>query len=1029
MRSRLFKVNKTVLSAVCLLALSGITYSCSDDYPLPDTKPSFLGESILDELEKAGNFTNEIRLIEDLDYADVLSKTGSKTLFVANDEAFEAFFKNNPWGVRSYEQLTKNQKRYLLSNAMLDNAYVLEMLPNLADGVKNKALRRNTSAAATDTVPYMLWHQLPENKNNDTISSSYEMRYWDKFRKQERGGMYLAVDATAPMMTHFVDGFMRQHSITRDDVAFILNDRNGWGETDADRHYIYNRMVKTGDKVCLNGYYHVLDQVLLTPPNMAEAIRQNPKTSYFSQMLDRFSAPYYNAGLTTSFRTLHDIGNDSIYEKRYISLRSQGGGRVAFYPTYGTASAQIIPDAFPFLTFDPGWNAYAVGNGVNAFQDMGAMFVPTNEALENYFLEGGGKYLMESYAIKPNTKENLSENLFQLPLGVVRSLINNLMKDSFVETVPSKYATITNDAQDRMFAADNFPTVASLKAAIDTCMLANNGVVYVMNRVISPADYSAVSGPIITSDSTKVIAAVIQADENYIDGSKYSQAPLKQYFTTYLKAMQSNFSFFVPTDKALNTYGYVDPVNYAASVGTPSAPAAPDTKVRYWKFRYQPLTNSTQAFAIPIRMQGWQYALENERDISETNIDSLQKDFSSNLESMNPSIAFGWGMMKRQLLIEMVNQHIVIHDEEAGLNANPARRYYLSRSGAPVYVKKYVAGNNGVGMKINGGFQIEENTNAIATDDNDVNVTQGYNMNSGYGNGMTYFVDRPMQPAMRSVYNVLANDAEFEEFYKLCRSDNYNLLDADGNAMTTEALLDSAGFLAGVKNAALRKSLVRRYYIFDEDGERPGQGPLASPDKVVRFFNNFRYTVFAPSNAAVQAAIAAGLPTWETIHAYMQTNIFNNTDEAARANAKLKVQAMITELNNFIRYHFMDNTVLVDNVSANNVYQSSCFVQSAGTTGAYAKLSVNQTNGAISLKDIAGRTVTVNPSKANILTRDMVLNRALSSSYRFSYVDNSSYAVVHQLNSYLNFLEGGDFKAPYSSPAAAKRYVQKYGIK
>lgn len=1020
MRSRLFKMNKAMLSAVCLLTLSGVTYSCSDDNPLPNTKPSFLGGSILDELKKDGNFTYEVRLIEDLNYADVLSTTGSKTLFLAKDDAFEAFFKNNPWGVKRYEDLSFNQKRYLFATSMLDNAYVLEMLPNLAGGVKNEALRRLTSAASTDSIPYFNWSSLPENVNEDRSTSSYEMRYWERFRTQARGGMYLATDATAPMMTHFIDGFLRKHAITRSDVAFILNDKNGWGEADADRNYIYNRIVKDGDKTCLNGYYNVLDSVLLTPPNMAEAIRQNATTQLFSQMLDRFSAPYYNNALTTAYGVLHDIGNDSIFEKRYIASRSQGGNSMAFFPAYGGATARVIPTAFPYLTFDPGWNTYST-SGATASEDMGAMFVPTDDALAAYFIDGGGKYLMESYATKPNTRENLSYNLYQIPLNVVRSLINNLMKDSFVETVPSKYATITNDAQDRMFSATNFPTVDALKAAIDKCILANNGVVYVMNRVISPADYSAVSGPVITSDSTKIVAAVIQADENFIDGSSYSNAPLKQYFTTYLKAMQSNFSFFVPTDKVLNTYGYVDPVDYA------NLSTTPNSMVRYWRFKYQPLSNSNTSGAIPIRMQAWQYQLENERQPSVN--DSVQADFSSNLAPMN-NFGTGWAMMKRQLLIEMVNQHIVIHNNDALASSN-AHKYYLSRGGAPVYIKHNVTANNGQGMVVNGGFQIEENTNNISTDDNDVRVTLGYNMTSGYGNGMTYFVDRPMQPAMRSVYNVLSTEADFSEFYKICRADNYTtLLDANGDPMTTEALLDSAGILQSYKTTALRNSAIRRYYIFDEAGERAGQGPKASPDKLVRFFNNFRYTLFAPSNEGVREAIAKGLPTWETIYEYMALNIFGKPKGAERDAHQAIAQAMITELNNFIRYHFMDNTVFVDNVTDKSVYQSSCYLQPAGSTGSYANLTVNQSNGAISVQDLAGRTVNVDATKANILTRDMVLNMPLSRS-RFAYVTNSSYATIHKLNGYLNFLEGsnGSFAKPYSSVAAAKSYVQKYRIK
>lgn len=1016
MGNRLYRFGKSMLPAACLLALCGATFSCSDEYDLPDTTPSFLGGSILDELKKSGNFSTEVRLIEDLNYADVLSKTGSKTLFVANDDAFAAFFRNNPWGVTSYEQLTINQKRYLLANSMLDNAYVLEMLPNLEGGLKNEAMRRVTSAAATDTIAYFRWNQLPENQNETTSSSTYELRYWDRFRNQAQGGIYLALDASVPMMTHFIDGHLRQNKITRSDVAFILNDRNGWSDTDADRNYIYNRIVKEGDKTCMNGYYNVLDSVLLTPPNMAEAIRQNPTTKLFSQMLDRFSAPYYNGNLTAAYGMLHDIGTDSIFEKRYISSRSQGRAKIGFYPSYGTETARAIPNDFPYLTFDPGWNTYSSGVSANPSEDMGAMFVPSDDALAAYFIDGGGKYLMESYATRPNTRENLSYNLYQIPLNIVRSLINNLMKDSFVETVPSKYATITNDAQDRMFPADAFPSVDAVKAAIDKCILANNGVVYVMNQVVSPADYAAVSGPVVTSDSTRVMAAVIQADENFIDGSNYNAAPFKQYFTTYLKAMQSHFSFFVPTDRALSTVGYVDPVQYAAAVVQ-----GPGATSRYWKFHYAPLRNVSLAYAISVRSQAYKYTLDEERQATN---DSILGQFSANTASMTSGVS----LLKRELLTEMVNQHILVHENAAGLKEPTSQKYFLSRSGAPIYIKRQVTADNGKGMVLNGGFQIEESSNDIAGDDNDVNVTLGYDMTSGYGNGMTYLIDRPMQPAMSSVYKILSSDADYAEFFKMCRAENYTLLNLDSEPMEFEALLDSAGLFEGASTAAAKKSVRARYSIFDESGTRIGQGAAANPDKLIRFFNNYRYTIFVPSNAAMQSAIAAGLPTWSSINDYMRANVYGRSGDAKK-NGQQIAQAMITELVNFLRYHFMDESVFLDNVNSEKAYQSSCFYQPAGSTGGFLNLGINQTNNSIAVKDIQGQTVSVNPGKANVLARDMELSSAISTSNQYPYVKSSSYVVIHQLNGYLNYLNSADLRQPYSGVAPARRFLSTYRIR
>ena len=79
--SRLGKLFLGVVAAGCITLTS-----CQDDYDLDKKEPGWLGSSIYGYLEDAGNFKNLTRLIDDLDYKEVLNQTGSKTLFAASDE-------------------------------------------------------------------------------------------------------------------------------------------------------------------------------------------------------------------------------------------------------------------------------------------------------------------------------------------------------------------------------------------------------------------------------------------------------------------------------------------------------------------------------------------------------------------------------------------------------------------------------------------------------------------------------------------------------------------------------------------------------------------------------------------------------------------------------------------------------------------------------------------------------------------------------------------------------------------------------
>lgn len=103
-----------LLAGVVLMAGALGSTSCSE-YDLDEETPAGWGSSIYSWLDGQGNYTNTVRIIDDLSYRNVLGKTGSKTLFVADDAAFERFYANNTWGVKSYKDLSESQKNCCFS--------------------------------------------------------------------------------------------------------------------------------------------------------------------------------------------------------------------------------------------------------------------------------------------------------------------------------------------------------------------------------------------------------------------------------------------------------------------------------------------------------------------------------------------------------------------------------------------------------------------------------------------------------------------------------------------------------------------------------------------------------------------------------------------------------------------------------------------------------------------------------------------------------------------------------------------------
>lgn len=837
--------------------------SCKDGITTEITEPDWLGSSIYNYLNEEGRYVNYLRLVDDLNYGEVLKLTGSKTVFVADDDAFDRFFQKN--SINGYDQLSLAQKRLILNFGMVNDAYLMETFSNYYAGglYEGMALRRTSAISALDSVAHEFGSQLP---------SSF---FWNYYHTK---GIYLLRDNTNSPLVYFTQKNMELDAITNADFKSFT----GLDREDNDVHLFKNKVTKR-DITCKNGYVNVLSEVLLPPTNMAQFIKENTTTQIFSRLLDRFCAPYYDAGNTILYKQLHPEFSDSIFVKRYFS--KNGTGSTNYYPDGKT----LINTQF-LLPFDPGWNSYrsTMSNGLKPIEsDMAAMFVPNDETMNAYFENGAGSILKDRYGSWDN-----------VPNDILAILIRRHMRNSFIESVPSRF--------NKMIDSENSALPVQGSDIVDN-YVGVNGVVYITNKVYPPDDYGSVYAPALFSSRTKVFNwAIIQND-----------------FRLYLNSIISKYSFFVPTDEFFTKY--IDPVAYGKD--TPAA-------LKFWYNAKTAMVNATI----------YKY------DIATNTIVGDSIGVIAPLTSTD-----NYAKFISNRLLDLLDSHIVVGGVESG------KGYYLTKGNN--FIK--VSGSDNA-MILKGGGDVALGTHSA--------VLNTYNQT----NGKTYFIDKPIQAPLKSVYQILSETSGFSEFFALMN-----------------------GFPSNSSSVIfVRKT---NYWGIDFD---------------IKFFNTFNYTVYVPTNAAIQDAINKKLITpWVSQGSIVGIN--DMTDATLKAAAILKLER-------FIRYHFQDNSVFISGQPISDTYQTATMKLDDTNSNfntyknKFYRLGVTSDGADLNLQtEFTSDDYSTNPPRVitssglyNLMARDYVFNsdpKSLSEvtvsggTYSTSLINTSSTAVIHQISNVLRF--------------------------
>ncbi len=859
-----------VVSIFMAFLISVAVISCKDDYIYDNEEPGpeLLGASIYDYMQGDGHFTYFLRLIDDLNYKEVLSKTGSMTLFPVRDDAFERFFQGNVYGVRSYENLTPAQKRYIMNVSVLNMAYLSNMLSNVTStgalgSGEGLALRHITANTYLDSISYV--------KDEVLFAAS---PYWQRFQSK---GLYLVDNESSSPMVHFTPLHMAKQGITPEDFYIITGK-----QYEQDAIYVNGIKIIQKDIFCKNGYIHVLEDLMLPAKNMAQIIRDNGQTALFNKLMDKFCLPLYEEAVSND---AHNYYNGSTPARPLINLSDS-----VFVKRYFTESFKEYPsgkslEPYGILYYDPTDNDYSPKP---LQQDMGAMFVPTDQAMNDYLNSNKGRYLKEAYG-----------NWENIPTSILSLFIKNHQKRSFMASLPHSWATMTDETSYKMNVS---------KSDIIKSYIGSNGTVYISNAVYPPIDYQCVYGPVLSSVYSKAMNWGIQ--------------DLTMKFYLYLRSMENMYNLIIPVDEAFDNYR--DPVAWA------KAEISQNPALReIWSFRYMPDNNMVYADVYYVDASG------NKSGLKKTLTDQ--------------------GMIRNRMK-DIIDMHIVVGEKSgnqmSGYIDDGKTQYAQTKGGATL---KFAGG--GENVKMIGGGDIEQN---IPDASIVINPVSGKKSRYDSDNGRTYFIDKILQDPVKSVFTILGEHAEYTAFFNLLKGDD---------------VVFSYFQTAGDKDVVP---------VFDlkQTTSSSGMG------SVVNSFGNFRYTVFIPTEAALNQAFAQdpNLYTWDEIAADLDHD-----------SKKAKTLYLL----NFLKNHFMDNSIYIDGKPISNMFFESA---ARNEHGKFYKLVVNGTGSDLTVQGENGGSaakVVKTSGLYNLMARDYIVD---NKDYLMSNnITSSSRAVIHLIDKALKF--------------------------
>jgi uncharacterized surface protein with fasciclin (FAS1) repeats len=285
------RVQLIPIAVVLVVLLFGV-FGCSKNQDRYEDPP-WLGGSSIETLEKRGDYTIFLQLMDAAEYTIPISKQ-LFTLFVPNDAAFTQYFQSA--GISSVADLSKDQAREL---------FTLHVLPN--------------PRSRTQLIYEYMWNELQDpNKEygsmffrkptlSTTIPFLENVKYYGPFKGQNL--LMKTENKMVPLFTsdYFGDTFM---SPDGSDYLFMYPGSK-WETGHGDMNW-GNAMVTESEVRTSSGFIYFIDQVVPPQKSIDLYMQENPdKFGLYYDLMQRF-ARYAPAGVDPQKRVLYSKNYDLV---------------------------------------------------------------------------------------------------------------------------------------------------------------------------------------------------------------------------------------------------------------------------------------------------------------------------------------------------------------------------------------------------------------------------------------------------------------------------------------------------------------------------------------------------------------------------------------------------------------------------------------------------------------------------------------------------------------------------------------------
>ena len=817
----------------------------------------------------------------------------------------------------------------ILNGSMLNNVYQVAMLSNSPGGDNNppilgNCMRRISAADILDTIPVVKASSLPTNNP-----------YWTRLRNKNEGkSLVLLQDGTERPIIFMVNKFLQSNKIDNDDYDFLFR-LGKYSKVGKPAHKpgdasVNGVAIEWPNKKCFNGFLHVMSDVIYLLPNMADYISTREDTKIFNAILDRFSVPYYDKGATKdrdmNIRYLIDHGliksealdqamkanGDSVYVKKYLSQRARVQTQTQSSKIDTNLDDLEPATASELLKFDPGWNTFisstVTGNSDVALQqDMGLMFVPLDQSFMTWWLDESqvGARLRERYGLDKYkgrndlTVDEVIEDMSNIELKTILKLVNVNMQSSLVGSVPSKFSSVLNDAQDPFF--DKMSRTEAENTIADVAMCCN-GAIYFTNTVFVPTSYRSVAYPVLVNERLKIIDWAINEDEELA-------------FSAYLNSMVAEYSFFVPLIDTINGSEFenklvwIDPASfYLKKMGT-----AGESSIKALAFSYGKNSKNVSTVIADVYDFDETTGLLTATGMRIVPERRLKSGSTTDYEDTEEA------KFIRNRILDLMDYHIIIGDVESPTVSDSLGFSYFRTKGRGTIKFKGVDdpstqyGN----MIVEGGWQIENEGQPDAVQ-RPVKVIQRNDLSKSNpitkGNGRTYVLDRPLLPSRRSVYDVVSDTVhypEFKSFFELMERTGIFTATSNTNQIASQycvSTFNTYHYTVYIPKSATVDTLLKRKVLMLPDELQA----LDTRFVAIRTFleQKTTYTDPAQKDSAFKRDFRDSLIN-------LSYRLFGVNDTAMATTAvtsggsKYMTDIKRNQLKNFVKYHIQDNSVYI----------------------------------------------------------------------------------------------------------------------